>query len=42
MTTLFFSGWAFRYRSSRIDAALRENWRDGWQSAFRYYVLEDD
>jgi hypothetical protein len=40
MITLYTNGWAFRFRHPLIDAAMRENWRDGWQTAFRYYYVE--
>ena len=41
MITFYLSGWAFRFRAPLVDLALRQNWRDGWQCALRYYYVED-
>lgn len=41
MKTIYLPALAFRFRSALIDRVMRDNWRHGWQMAFRYYYVED-
>lgn len=41
---LTMHAWAFRFMGNDegLRNVLRQNWRDGWQTAWRYYYEERD